>query len=165
MSIDLRIEKRGKAIVELIIVIVFLFLLMITFISHFMTQKEHISEAGFNRIANVFFSQVNVIRSQWLMDRKPKKVRLSVMGKEQKLLMSVNQWGWLDVEDKILVCDKIWQLAVDMPMEFMKSPVSAVQLKTDVEQQGHVCRYGINSGQYFEYRSATGQVTQYTIDK
>ena len=160
MSITARVEKRERSMAELIVVIVLFSLLMATFISHFMTQKEHISQAGFDRLADNFFSKVNVVRSQWFMDNKPKSIMLAEMGSNQKEQISVNSWGWLDVENEHLACQKIWQLALNVPMEFMKSPVSAVEIKSALEKQGRVCRYSIDSGIYFEYHSATGKVVK-----
>lgn len=158
MSITARVEKRERSMAELIVVIVLFSLLMATFISHFMTQKEHISQAGFNRLADNFFSKVNVVRSQWFMENKPSSVMLAAMGSNDKERIPVNQWGWLDVENEPLACQNIWQLALDIPMEFMKSPVSAIEIKSPLKQQGKVCRYGIDSGIYFEYHSYTGKV-------
>jgi len=158
MSISARVEKRERSMAELIVVIVLFSLLMATFISHFMTQKEHISQAGFDRLADNFFSKVNVVRSQWFMENKPNSVMLAEMGSTEKEQITVNQWGWLDVHNNFLACQKMWQLALDVPMEFMKSPVSAVEIKSILEQQGRVCRYSIDSGIYFEYHSFTGKV-------
>ncbi len=158
MSIAARVEKRERSMAELIVVIVLFSLLMATFISSFMTQKEQISQAGFERLADNFFSKVNVVRSQWFMDQKPNVVILSELGSNKNERISINQWGWLDVNNDFLACHAIWKLALDAPMEFMKSPVSAVEIKSASGQQGRVCRYGIDNGHFFEYYSASGKV-------
>jgi hypothetical protein len=159
------VVKRQKSMAEFIVVIILSLVLMASFISQFMSQKEQISQTGFHQIADNFVSQVNLVRSQWFMDNKPKKMLLRIVGQPKKISVSVNQWGWIDVDDNRFVCEKIWQLVVNQPLDFIKSPVSAIELNIGDEQQGHVCRYAINTGQYFEYRSATGQVIRSAIAK
>ena len=161
MSVTARVKKRERSMAELIVVIVLFSLLITIFIQHFISQQNHISQAGFERLADNFLSKANVVRSQWLMEKKPKTVLLSIMGSSEKESVTVNRNGWLDINEdsERLACQKIWQLALDIPMEFMKSPVSAVEINLN-EQQGRVCRYSIDSGQYFEYYRLTGKVVK-----
>ncbi|MCJ8319936.1 MAG: syndecan [Colwellia sp.] len=159
MSVKASIEKREKSLAELVVVIVLFALLMAIFISYFMKQKDQITYTGFNRLANNFVSKVNAVHGQWYMDNKPSIVKLSLIGSLDKEFIPVNKKGWLDVKDDQLACQKIWQLALDTPMEFLKSPVSAVEIKKTRQKVSRICRYSISSTTYFEYNTLTGQIT------
>jgi len=158
MSVKASVEKREKSLAELVVVIVLFALLMAIFISYFMKQKDQITHTGFNTLANNFVSKVNAIHGQWYMDKKPSVVKLSVIGSAEKELIPVNKKGWLDVKGDLLACQKIWQLALDTPMEFLRSPVSAVEIKKTKQKSARICRYSISSTVYFEYNTLTGQI-------
>ena len=158
MSVKASVEKREKSLAELVVVIILFALLMAIFISYFMKQKDQITHTGFNRLANNFFSKVNAVHGQWYMDKKPSIVKLSVMGSSDKEFISVNKKGWLDVEGEQLACQRIWHLALDTPMEFLKSPVSAVEIKKTTQRVSRICRYSISSTIYFEYNTSTGKI-------
>ena len=58
-----------------------------------------------------------------------------VDGKMKKMI-PVNKSGWVDVSEKsqrgsssLTACQKIWQLLMDIPMSFMRQPISAIEVK------------------------------------
>ena len=164
MSNNQRVEKREKTMTEIVVVVVLLSLLMASFIATFMEQEEEISKTGFEALANNFFSQITIVHGQWFMDKKPTRVMLATRASGTKNNLTkeaipVNKQGWIDVEDSALACHQIWQHALNTPMVFMKSPVSAVEIKKNIGQQkGRVCRYSLNARIYFEYYSFTGRI-------
>ena len=160
MSVKASVEKREKSLAELVVVIVLFAVFMAIFISYFMKQKEQITHAGFNTLANNFFSKVNAVHGQWFMDQKPSLVQLSVIGSAENELIPVNVYGWLDVKENTFACEKIWYFALETPMEFLKSPVSAVEIKKSSQKQARTCRYSISSTVFFEYHSLTGKVVK-----
>lgn len=158
MSVKASIEKRERSLAELVVVIILFTFLMSVFISYFMKQKEQITLTGFNTLANSFVSKLNAVHGQWFMDQKPSVVQLSVMGRADKEFIPVNKKGWIDVKEEQFACQKIWQVTLATPMEFLKSPVSAVEIKKNEEKRTRYCRYSISSTTYFEYNAQTGKV-------
>lgn len=160
MTATAQIEKREKSVVEMLVVIMLFSTLMAIFINRFMAHQEQIASAGVEVIANNFFSKVNVVRSQWFMDKKPTIVTLVTMNDREKSQIPVNQWGWVDTNTERLACEKIWQLVLATPMEFMQAPVSVIEIKSSTEEQARVCQYNFSNGMFFEYHSLTGQVVK-----
>lgn len=158
MSLKSSVEKREKSMAELLIVVVVFSVLMAIFISYFMPQKARMSHTGFNRLANNFISQLTTVHGQWLMDNKPAVVILSSMSEGKKEHVPVNKLGWIDVNEPAIACQMIWQLALDIPMDFMQSPVSAIEVKNTSQKMGRICRYSVSSITFFEYYTATGKV-------
>ena len=162
MSNQMRIEKREKSLAELVMVIILMALLIGSFISYFMKNKDQITRTGFDSLANSFITQVNVVHSQWFMDKQPATVVISsrllnTSGENESEKVPVNAKGWIDVGLPELACQKIWQHTLNAPMEFVKSPVSSVEVKNST-QKGRICRYSINSGAFFEYHTFSGKV-------
>ncbi|MBU2891761.1 hypothetical protein KO495_00320 [Colwellia sp. D2M02] len=163
-------EKREKSVAEFILVIILLGFLMKLFIGYYFSQEENITKAGFKTLAQNFKNTVVVVHAQWQMDNRPPVVSLSGVAKQDKaasvVRVSVNEKGWLDTERSSLVkhnitaCEHIWQLAMSMPMSLMKFSVAAIEIHNERLSNYHQCRYILSTGDYFEYYSATGQVTQ-----
>ncbi|MEW6981163.1 hypothetical protein AAD001_00770 [Colwelliaceae bacterium 6471] len=161
-------EKREKTLAEQIMVIVMFALMMAGFISYFLKQETQITSAGFRALANSFATKVIAVRSQWFMDKKPNFIILTTKdtidgtrenSSNQKI--TVNKKGWIDVSEDNLACEKIWQLTMNLPLNFIKSPIATVEVKNNAEQQtgqGRICRYSVSSTDYFEYHTGSGKV-------
>ncbi len=173
MSRQAVIIKREKSLLEqLVIVLVFLFLMGV-FIQYFFKNEQELNKTGFENIAANFITQLSLIRGQWFMDSQPQTVFIietDAQGKSaSKRKVTVNENGWVDSEKTELACQDIWQMVMTTPLIFMREPVSAIELKRNNGEQlldkknqfkNKVCRYSIASGEYFEYESATGKITK-----
>ena len=169
MSQQMVTEKREKTLAEQIMVVVLFALMMAGFIAYFFKQEAQITQTGFKALANSFSTKLIAVRSQWFMDKKPSTFVIqtntaSQEGDGEKLLVSVNGNGWIDVTEDTLACEKIWQLTMNLPLEFIQSPIAAVEVKKTASGPGRICRYSIHSGEYFEYHSASGKVIQKSIE-
>jgi len=163
-------EKREKSMAEFVVVIIILAILMKVFISYFSEQEQRITTTGFTAIAQNFNNTIMVVHAQWFMEQKPSLVWLATANKKDKVGVTVNKNGWLDIPkqtiNKIIPltnmtpCENIWQLAMTIPMQLMKLSVAAIELRDKTMEGFHHCRYLLPSGQYFEYYSETGQVTK-----
>lgn len=165
------VEKREKSLGEMIVVILAFALLMATFIHYFFKNEAQITEAGFNNLAANFASKVMLIRSQWLMDGRPDKVKIvefdTLTEQKKSHVVSVNKSGWVDNTLQALACQKIWQDVMSMPMSFAKQPISAIRLQhnnvsyEDKKQKksATLCRFSIQSGHFFEYSAQNGKVS------
>lgn len=141
-------------------VIVLSAFLMAVFISYFFEQEEQLTSTGFTGIAQSFNTTVLAVHAQWLMDNKPNVVALSLVGNKEKQLVTVNQSGWLDISEHNAPCEQIWQLAMTAPMALMKFTIVSIEIHKVNEMNYHRCQYVLPSGQYFEYYSGNGQVSQ-----
>jgi len=169
MSQQMVTEKREKTLAEQIMVVLLFALMMSGFIAYFFKQEAQITQIGFKALANSFATKLIAVRSQWFMDKKPNRFFIqtstaSQEGQVEKLLVSVNDNGWIDVSEDTLACEKIWRLTMNLPLVFIQSPIAAVEVKKTVSGQGRICRYSILSGEYFEYHSGSGKVIQNKID-
>jgi hypothetical protein len=177
-------EKTKKSLTQNLIIVLIMLILMVTFIRYFFKQEQQFSDVAFNALQNAFRAQIILVHSQWLMDKQPRVVKLSVNDRTDKNKIKkilVNNQGWVDIvsNGQINVCEKIWQLVMDRPLALMKMSVGAVlvnkvttaQVKSDKnidvslgnkvrQKTGHKCRYSIDESHYFEYNSATGKVFQ-----
>lgn len=159
-------EKREKSTAEFIIVIVLLGFLMKLFIGYYFSQEKNITNTGFKTLAQNFKNTVVVVHAQWLMDKQPSVVNLASLGVDDKLAITVNNKGWLDTKKTVqfknssTACETIWQLAMNTPMSLMKFSIAAIEIYDDNLSYYHTCRYILSTGEYFEYSSATGNVTQ-----
>ena len=170
MSRNQSVEKREKSMAEFVVVIIIFAILMKVFISYFSEQEQHITTTGFTAIAQSFNNTIMVVHAQWFMEQQPNVVWLALANKKDKVPVTVNKSGWLDIpkqEENVLIpltnmtpCESIWQLAMTMPLQLMKLSVVAIELRDKTMGEGHHCRYLLPSGQYFEYYSETGQVTK-----
>ncbi len=151
---------------EFVVVVIVFTVLMTIFINYFSEQEQNITTAGFTAISQNFNSTVVFVHAQWLMDLQPSTVWLVAQSEEKRIGVSVNKRGWLDVPRQtvkltnITPCEYIWQLAMEMPMELMKSPITTIELRAKAQRDFRHCRYLLPSGQYFEYYSETGKVTK-----
>ena len=169
MSQQMVTEKREKSLAEQIMVVLLFALMMAGFIAYFFKQEAQISQTGFKALANSFATKLIAVRSQWFMDKKPEAffIQTNTPAQEteaQKLLVTVNGNGWIDVSEDTLACEKIWQLTMNLPLVFIQSPIAAVEVRKAVSGPGRICRYSIRSGEYFEYHSASGKIIHNGIE-
>ena len=153
-------EKSEKSMAELLIVITIFSVLIAIFIAYFLKQESQISTAGFGALTNKFGTKVVAVHGQWLMDKQPREVKVVSLYQDETVNIPVNKKGWIDVKSEVLACEAIWQHVMDIPMLFLKSPVSAVEIHKESMKVGRLCRYSLVSGQYFEYRTDNGQVNK-----
>ena len=177
MARQLVSDKKETSLGENVVVIAVFALLMSTFIYHFFKQQDSITKVGFDAIAKVFITKLTLVHAQWLMDGKPDLIEVSSSNLNANdddgneiisIKVPVNNKGWIDVENDTGVrCEKIWQYVMDTEMEFMRSPVSAVEIKLNqssnpADNQGYsMCRFSIPSGEFFEYFSQNGKIKAY----
>lgn len=147
------IESEEKSMAELLIIVVVIGVLMASFIRYFFKQENNITDAGYQALANNFASQVQSVHAQWLMDGQPSVVVVKeVSGK--KTAIAVNQQGWIASEN----CHGVWQQVMDMPLEFLKQPISVIELITNNQQSSAICRFAISENVYFDYHLSSGKV-------
>jgi len=166
-------NKRERSLGELVIVVLVFSIMMAIFIFYFFKNEDHITEVGFTHLANNFYGQVVLFHSQWFMDGRPKHIITveidQITGKKEKRLIALNQWGWVDSDKNTLACKKIWHAVMDMPLRYAKKVVSAVEIKRHTKKivpnikttrinQGRICRFTLQSGQFLEYHTINGQV-------
>ncbi|NQY62206.1 MAG: hypothetical protein HRT38_00575 [Alteromonadaceae bacterium] len=175
MARQLISDKKEKSLGENVVVIAVFALLMSTFIYHFFKQQDSLAKVGFDAIANAFIIKLTLVHAQWLMDGKPAFIEVSsrdlnINDDDASAIISnrvpVNKKGWIDVEDgNGIRCEKIWQYVMDTEMEFMRSPVSAVEIKLSQKQTtlrgNSMCRFSIPSGEFFEYFPHNGKIKVY----
>ena len=152
-------EKREKSATEIFVVVVMVLIFMATFISYFLKQNNQISHAGFNRLANNFSAQINAVHAQWLMDGKPSRMNISSLHSTDEELILLNKGGWVTGGGKsdVLMCKQIWEKVLNIPMEYMRSPISAIKINKGDRQQS-ICRYALNGETFFDYYINTGKV-------
>ncbi len=166
MSRNKNADKREKSMAEFIVVVIILSVLMKIFINYFSKQEQQITTTGFTAIAQNFNSSIAVVHAQWFMDKQPSIVLLATQGKKEKVAITVNKHGWIDISEKVTgltninPCESIWQLAMSIPMQLMKFSIAAIELRDNGLGDFHHCRYLLPTGQYFEYYSETGKVTK-----
>jgi len=166
MANNNRVDKREKSMAEFVVVIIVFAVLMKIFISYFSEQEQHITTTGFTAISQNFNSTVLAVHAQWFMDKQPNVVLLAAPDKKDRISVTVNEHGWLDVPKQAIklttttACENIWQLAMTIPMQLMKFSIAAIELHDKGLDDFHHCRYLLPSGQYFEYYSETGKVTK-----
>ncbi|WDE10952.1 hypothetical protein [Thalassomonas haliotis] len=187
MSRQQQVEKREKSVVETLIVILLVVVLMASFIYYYFKHQAGVSSVGFNALSHSFSAKLTSVHAQWLMEGKPASLvlRTSLAGSEtqmrQQQRISLNAYGWVDAPPggggNVSRCDLIWQQVLAMPMVFLKSPVSSLELRRpallpakDKEQvkpllmgkysqhPGSICRYSLLSGEYFQYHLLNGRV-------
>jgi len=158
MSVKAGVKKRERSLAELVVIVILITLLMANFIAVFMDQSEQIKRTGFKRLANNFSSKVTIVHGQWLMDLKPKQVVLSSLNTHELEYISVNNKGWIDTREKNnSACQQIWQLVFNAPMQYMQSPISAVEVNNR-KLSGRACRYNLTAEVYFEYHRDSGKI-------
>lgn len=168
------INNNGNQITleKVLIIALLLSALMAIFLSYFFEQQDDIENTALKSVAANFSSQLTVIRSQWLMDKKPRHVDIEIKDNSKILYkqITVNRNGWVDVKAKPNICENIWLLIMDRPLAFFNMPIGAVLLtkghREDNKNQeyGHICRYTVKNNDYFEYNSTNGNVSQVKND-
>ena len=168
--------KKGKSVAENLIIIVMVGLFMATFIYYFLKQEDHVSRIGFDSVAQTFSARLNGIHAQWFMDKKPRWVILresnALNGKRENKQVEVNTSGWVDVSSVNIVgnknnCQIIWEQVLAIPMVYIKQPISAVMVNINIndehKKKSHFCRYGLPTGEYFDYYPSNGKVSQIQV--
>ena len=162
-------EKREKSAAEIFAVVVMVMVFMAVFISYFMKQSQQISEVGYSTLANNFAAQVNAIHAQWMMDGKPDNVNVSSLYETNKKSVGVNKRGWVkgQAKNEVSTCRYIWQQVLNQPMTYMRTPIAAVVINDisntnnkniSISIDYNVCRYVLNTENYFDYNSQNGKV-------
>jgi competence protein ComGC len=156
-------EKNDKSLAEFMVIIILIGIFMSVFITYFMKQESQFSDTGFKSLSQKFTSKVSTVHAQWLMDKQPRVVRLSALNQSEKQLVTVNRKGWVDVAGSDFVCERIWQLVMESPLNLMKQTISAIEVRTLVnntpQKTESVCRYVLPSNSYFEYNRVNGRVS------
>lgn len=167
--------KKGKSVAENLIILAMVGVLMATFIYYFFKQEDHLSRTGFDSVANTFSARLNGIHAQWFMDKKPRWVIIKestvINGERKNKSIEVNSAGWVDVPavngtSNQNDCQIIWQQVLAIPMFYIKQPISAVMVNVNTrnnEKKSHLCRYGLPSGEYFEYQPSNGKVSKVQV--
>ena len=153
---------RDLTLTKVLIVMIILAALMAVFLSYYFKQEQEIKTTALQAVAASFMSQVMVVRSQWLMEKKPQQViiELKENNKAIKKMITVNKQGWIDTLTKNNACEKIWLMVMDRPLAFFNMPIGAVNIKNSQNTETQQCRYSVQNGDYFEYNSANGQVSK-----
>ncbi|WP_281559615.1 hypothetical protein [Thalassomonas sp. RHCl1] len=189
MSRQQQVEKRERSLIETLMVILLVVVLMASFIYYYFKHQAGVSSVGFNALSHSFSAKLTSVHAQWLMEGKPASLVLltSLAGEgvqaRQQQRVALNAYGWVDAppggKKNLSRCDLIWQQVMDMPMMFLKSPVSSLELIRPVslpekdkprepvrpssreqyrQHPGSICRYSLLSGEYFQYHLFNGTV-------
>lgn len=157
-------EKNEKSLAEFIMIVVLVGVMMAVFINYFLKNDEQFSNAGFTTLAQTFNTKVSTVHAQWLMDKQPSIVFLASFNDQKKQKIPVNKHGWVDVKQKQLACEAIWQLVMETPMDLMQLSISAIEvhehLNTPDGQVKIQCRYALLDGSYFYYNRNNGKVSK-----
>jgi len=157
-------EKKEKSLAEFIVIIALVGVMMAVFINYFSKSKTQFTQAGFSTLAQSFNTKVSAVHAQWLMDKQPNIVLLASFNKKEKQAISVNNAGWVDVKQKKLACEAIWQLIMETPMNLMKFSISAIEVHDTTNKQHDKakvqCRYALLDGSYFHYNRTNGKVSK-----
>ena len=151
-------EKKQRSLYEFIIVVVIIAIIMKLLIDVFFSQQEKVTNTAFINLSQNFTSKINVVHGQWLMDKQPDVVVLNRLNSNEKEFINVNRKGWVDNEHSSLACHKIWQQILAMPLQVVRTKVIAIEILSNANEIGRLCRYSLANGQYFDYRSDTGKV-------
>lgn len=146
-------ENKEKSMVEWLMIIVIIGILMASFLQYFFKQENQLTETGFQALANNFSTQVQAVHGQWMMDGQPNVVLLKEMSGIQTLA-TVNQHGWVSGDN----CYNIWQQVMNLPLEFLKQPISVIEVVKNNVVESTICRFSINEKIYFDYHLLTGKV-------
>jgi hypothetical protein len=157
-------EKSEKSLSEMLVIVVVVALFMSTFIFYFFKYQGHLSRTGFNSLANVFSARITGIHAQWYMEDQPSFVVINSTESSSehkiKLRVPLNKAGWVDVDQTELPCQRIWQFVLEVPMVYMKEPITAIVIETQGDTKTRRCQYLLPSGEFFTYQSDNGKVSQ-----
>lgn len=148
-----------RPLARTLVLVIMLAVLMSVFLHYFFKQENLLRESGFNQVAQLFNSKVNMVKSQWMMDSQPVWVDVKSYDDEgnefiQRIL--VNNSGWIDSTSNKRRCAEIWALTMESPMIFLNLPVSAILVN---EETKSYCRFQVETGEYFLYFPTSGTVT------
>ena len=168
-------EKKEKSLAEFMLIVALVGVLMGVFINYYLKQEAQYTKAGFSNLAQSFNTKVAAVHAQWFMDKKPSTVQLRSLNKQEKQLVSVNAFGWIDLPKQPLVCEAVWQLVMEQPLSLMKLSIAAIEVRTfhmsglvtgqakekqASEQKTQLtCRYVLPNGAYFDYNRINGKVS------
>lgn len=171
MAGELATAKREKSMAEFLLIVACVLLMMSVFAYYFFKQEDEYSKVAFERLANTFANRVVVTHSQWLMESRPKTIKLkSLMSGDSAIernstvnqVWRLNKNGWLDSELNN-ACHHIWRIVTETDLTVLPEPISVLETQTS-GQLGRVCRYQLASGAYFDYNSRTGDVSTIKIN-
>ena len=155
-------EKTEKSLGEVLIMVVCIGLMMMAFIFYFFKQEPILKSTGFNALKNSFSENVRAIHANWMMDKQPNivKVQLNLLGtnETESYFVPVNKRGWVDSDNEYVACQEIWEFVMRSPLEFINSPISAIEVRDDQQTFGKRCQYSLPSGEFFEYNSQNGHI-------
>jgi len=109
-------------------------------------------------------------------NKKIKTVQNIGSSHKNQRIIKLNKNGWVINDNKnrqLLPCQQVWQQVMNTKMTFSKQLISAVQVQQKAEvgksindpkryygvKKSLVCRFGIASGQFFNYNSRNGRVS------
>ncbi len=158
------IDKTEKSLAEILIIVGMVAIMMAVFVFYFFKHEATLTATGFERLKSNFASQVLIIHAKWMLDGKPNVVQLHSGSLSDKSktdeFITVNKKGWVKVTNTDFYCEGIWQTIMNMPLKLNKSPISAVEIRYLESKPVNICRYSLLSGEYFDYNTATGQVSE-----
>ncbi|MDX2369718.1 MAG: hypothetical protein QNK36_15185, partial [Colwellia sp.] len=153
-------EKKEKSLAEFLVIITLVGVMMAVFINYFVKGEAKFSRAGFTTLAQTFNTKVSAVHAQWLMDKQPNIVLVASFNNKNKQAITVNHAGWVDVKQKELACEAIWQLIMETPMSLLQLSISAIEVHDKTNEQHEQakvqCRYVLLDGSYFHYNRANG---------
>lgn len=172
-------EKKERTLTETIVIIIVLALLMASFLHYFFKESESYNSVGFLGLANAFRVSVNTIHAQWFMENSPTFIYIKPYAeteeteaeytrtKDKQVPIPINKNGWVDASEKRIAesgaarCTDIWNYVLERPLFFMKEPLSVIDIrKKNTQMEGVICQYRLSQGQYFEYDTTSGKVSQ-----
>lgn len=148
-----------RPLAKTLVLVTMLAVLMSIFLYYFFKNENLLRESGFNQVAHLFNSKVNMVKSQWMMDAQPIWVVVKSYDDEgvvHQEKVKVNKSGWIDSDSEKNRCNEIWFDVMGSPMIFLNMPISAVLIK---QESKSYCRYQIESGEYFIYVPKSGKVS------
>ena len=165
-------EKKEKALAEFVLIILLIGILSAVFIHYYIKQEVQYTNAAFSNLAQRFNTTVATVHAQWFMDKQPNVVHVVSLNKKEKKQVSVNQFGWIDLPQKSLACEQIWQLVMEQPLRLMKFSIAAIEVQKmqteNIKYTGDkvglkgvklTCHYVLPDGRYFIYNRLNGKVT------
>lgn len=163
MSTQSDSNQREKTLGENIGIVLLFAVMMAIFIYYFFKQETQLTQIAFDRVANNFSAKIMAVRAQWFMDNQPKFVIIKDNENNTRHI-EVNKSGWVDFQSNDQNCRQIWSVVTESELSFMNQPVIIVEINNDLEHKLNVCRYGLPSGEYFDYYLTQGKVTSVMLD-
>lgn len=158
-------DRKERTLAEIVIIVLLSAILMMSFIYYFFKQEDQLTQVALKRISQSFSTKVTAVHAQWFMDKQPNIVIVKFsdnydqISENKSQAITVNKNGWIDSSDKELACAKIWELVIMEPMKLLNIPISAVEIKKHNMDVGRICQYELPKGEYFQYNSQNGKVS------